>query len=58
MEKRPFKFGESSIAIILPKVWASKNNLNKDSPIYLEENDNGILYCQEQKSRKKRLKRQ
>ena len=43
MEKRVFKFGEASFAIILPKKWIDKNSINNSSLIYLNENEMGEL---------------
>ncbi len=43
MEKRIFKFGESSAAVILPKKWMEKNGLKASDVIYLSEDQAGGL---------------
>ncbi len=43
MEKRIFKFGESSAAVILPKKWMGKNGLKASDVIYLSEDQAGGL---------------
>jgi len=43
MEKHIFKFGEGSMALILPKKWVDKNGLKPSNTIYLSENENGNL---------------
>jgi phosphate uptake regulator len=43
MEKRVFKFGKTSFAIILPKKWIDKSNLKLDEPLFVSENERGDL---------------
>lgn len=43
MEKRVFRFGSGSNAIILPKKWLLKNNLKSADTIFLNENNKGEL---------------
>ncbi len=43
MEKHIFKFGESSLAMIVPKKWAEKRGLKPSSEIYASEDENGNL---------------
>jgi len=43
MERHVFKFGESSIAMVVPKGWADKNALKPKDSIYLAETDGGEL---------------
>ncbi|MGA3020519.1 MAG: hypothetical protein ABSD68_01050 [Candidatus Micrarchaeales archaeon] len=43
MEKHIFRFGNSSLGIIVPKKWADKCKLNANSPVYVSENNKGDL---------------
>jgi phosphate uptake regulator len=43
MEKHIFKFGKSSVAIILPKKWTDKNRLRASDGIFVNENNRGEL---------------
>lgn len=43
MEKRVFKFGKSSVAVILPKKWADKRELKSNGTIFIDENEKGEL---------------
>lgn len=43
MEKKPFKFGKGSFALILPKKWAERRRITYDSKLILDETDNGSL---------------
>lgn len=43
MEKHVFKFGESSLAIIIPKKWATKHSLSRESRINVSEGQRGEL---------------
>lgn len=43
MEKHIFKFGESSLAIIVPKRWVDKHGVKASDTIRLEELENGDL---------------
>lgn len=43
MEKHIFKFGNSSVAIILPKKWVDKNKLKAADQIFMSENNKGDL---------------
>ena len=43
MEKHMMKFGNSSLAIIVPKKWIDKNGLDTSSQIRVSENANGDL---------------
>lgn len=43
MEKRIFKFGDSSAALILPKKWTDKNGLKTSDMVYLSEDQTGGL---------------
>jgi phosphate uptake regulator len=43
MEKHIFKFGNSSLAMILPKKWVTKNSLSGASQIFMSENSKGDL---------------
>ncbi len=43
MERHVFKFGETSIAMVLPKPWADKNGLKPSAPVQITETDDGSL---------------
>ena len=43
MERSLFKFGESSLALVIPKKWTEKNSLSAKNVIYLSESDGGDL---------------
>ncbi len=43
MEKNVFKFGESSIALILPKKWADKEGLKPKGNVIITESTDGTL---------------
>jgi antitoxin component of MazEF toxin-antitoxin module len=43
MEKRIFKFGNSSLALIVPKKWAVKHSLGPSSVVYVSEGNGGEL---------------
>ncbi len=43
MEKHLFKFGASSLGLIMPKKWVEKNGLGTKSTIYLSENEKGEM---------------
>ncbi len=43
MERHSFRFGNNSMAIILPKKWANKNGLKGSDTIFMEENSKGDL---------------
>jgi hypothetical protein len=43
MEKHIFKFGESSVAMIVPKKWADKNGLKASGTVHVSENELGNL---------------
>src|SRR5690348_4211962 len=43
VEKKLFKFGKGSSALIIPKKWVEQKGLDFSSPIYLNENDSGDL---------------
>lgn len=43
MEKRLFKFGKNSLAIVIPKKWADQKSLLNGSVVYLDENDQGNI---------------
>ncbi|MCW6160175.1 MAG: hypothetical protein LVQ95_03760 [Candidatus Micrarchaeales archaeon] len=53
MEKHVFKFGESSLAIIIPKKWAVKHRLSRESRISVSEGQRGelVISAEELKSR-------
>ncbi len=53
MEKHIFKFGDSSLAIIIPKKWADKHGLKASSSIQLDEDEgsNLVLSSTQVKSR-------
>ncbi|MGA3020745.1 MAG: hypothetical protein ABSD68_02235 [Candidatus Micrarchaeales archaeon] len=43
MEKHIFKFGENSVAMIVPKKWVDKNGLKPSSMVFISENESGGL---------------
>lgn len=43
MEKHIFKFGDSSLALIIPKKWATKHGLSSQSAISVDEGSRGEL---------------
>lgn len=43
MEKRIFKFGESGLAIILPKKWADKSGIGASGIVHVSEDQNASL---------------
>ncbi|MDE1855027.1 MAG: AbrB/MazE/SpoVT family DNA-binding domain-containing protein [Candidatus Micrarchaeota archaeon] len=43
MEKKLFKFGRSSYAIVLPKSWVSKSGLSKSGQVFMNEDENGNI---------------
>ncbi len=53
MEKHVFKFGDSSLAIIVPKKWAVKHRLSRESRINVSEGQRGelVISAEEMKSR-------
>jgi len=53
MEKRIFKFGKTSFAIILPKKWVDKSSLDTSGTIFLSENDRGDLIISPRERSKK-----
>src|SRR5271165_3331398 len=57
MEKHIFKFGSSSLALIIPKKWTEKNGLKQSSCIKLDENEHGelVLSANSEKKEKKVL---
>lgn len=57
MEKHIFKFGESSLALIVPKRWADKHGLKGSSPVQLEEDENGNLILSSKRTRGKEAER-
>ncbi|MEM3860534.1 MAG: AbrB/MazE/SpoVT family DNA-binding domain-containing protein, partial [Candidatus Micrarchaeaceae archaeon] len=43
MERRIFKFGKNSIALIIPKRWIDKNRIQAGSSILITESESGDL---------------
>ncbi len=43
MERRIFKFGGNSVALIIPKKWLDKSGLGPKSSVYLSESESGNL---------------
>jgi phosphate uptake regulator len=43
MEKHIFKFGSSSLGLIVPKKWVEKRKLKANSPVFVRENSSGDL---------------
>jgi bifunctional DNA-binding transcriptional regulator/antitoxin component of YhaV-PrlF toxin-antitoxin module len=43
VEKHLFKFGSSSLGLIMPKKWVEKRGLKASSVIYLVENEGGDI---------------
>lgn len=43
MEKHVFKFGNTSMALVLPKRWTEKNRLKNSDSVFLKENNRGEL---------------
>jgi phosphate uptake regulator len=43
MERHIFKFGKNSVAFIIPKKWADKNDLKAGSAVLVEENESGDI---------------
>jgi phosphate uptake regulator len=43
MEKHIFKFGENSLAMIIPKRWADKHGVKPSSLVQLDESEDGAL---------------
>ncbi len=39
MERNLFRFGESSLALVVPKKWTEKNSLKPSSTLYISENE-------------------
>ena len=53
MERHVFKFGESSLALVVPKPWTEKNALKPTDTVYLSETDGGDLVISSKGSVKK-----
>jgi hypothetical protein len=43
MERHVFKFGETSLAMVIPKPWADKNGLKPSASVHISETDDGGL---------------
>jgi phosphate uptake regulator len=43
MEKHIFKFGNTSMALVLPKSWVDKNGLKNSDSVFVRENSKGEL---------------
>ncbi len=43
MERHVFKFGETSLAMVIPKPWTDKNGLKPSAPVQITETDDGSL---------------
>ncbi len=57
MEKHIFKFGETSLAMIIPKKWADKNGLSASSGISVTEGTSGELIVQTQQPRQQEMEK-
>ncbi|MGI0141888.1 MAG: hypothetical protein ACREBF_04560 [Candidatus Micrarchaeales archaeon] len=53
MEKRLFKFGKNSVAIVIPKKWVQQKMLKHGALIYLNENESGELIVSSAQTPKK-----
>ncbi|MCL5430543.1 MAG: AbrB/MazE/SpoVT family DNA-binding domain-containing protein [Candidatus Marsarchaeota archaeon] len=43
MEKHIFKFGDSSLAMIIPKKWCEKHSISANTTVHVSEDENGGL---------------
>lgn len=57
MERHIFKFGENSIALILPKKWADKSGLKPSGTVFLSESESGNLIVSPKETAKQEAER-
>ncbi len=53
MEKQLFKFGEASLAFVVPKKWVDKKGLERGSKLFVSENDEGDMVLSTHETAKK-----
>jgi antitoxin component of MazEF toxin-antitoxin module len=57
MERHIFKFGENSIALILPKKWIDKSGLKPSGSVFLSESESGNLIVSPKETAKQEAER-